>query len=67
VDTVCLAHIIVETHSQEYIMHYRTMKEMLATPDPLCTGEQEIFCSWAFGSGHGLTGSYYCWNTLSGI
>ncbi len=29
-----LAHFIVETHSQEYNVHFRIMREMLATPDP---------------------------------
>ena len=34
VSTACAAHIIVETHSQEYNVHFRIMREMLATPDP---------------------------------
>jgi hypothetical protein len=34
VGTVCLAHIIVDTHSLEYNVYFNTIAQRLETPDP---------------------------------
>ncbi len=38
-----MAHIIVETHSQEYNVYFRTMREMLATPIQWVLEHRKIF------------------------
>jgi len=34
VDTACPAHIVVETHSREYNVYFRAMRQRLTAPDP---------------------------------